>query len=132
MSLPCRAFVKGVVISLCFARSCGVENFEMFGQLMISFRPLMHQLPVVGAFQVPCKFSTHSLRFLFLSNSSQAGALVAVALIKQQLTLLKAATGRYCAAQLKDSGRLQLLYASQTIQCVCATGLLCGGAVFRL
>ena len=30
---------------------CGVENFEMFGQLMLSFRPLMHQLPVVGGLQ---------------------------------------------------------------------------------
>ncbi len=32
---------------------CGVENFEMFGELMLSFRPLMHQLPVVGGLQVP-------------------------------------------------------------------------------
>jgi hypothetical protein len=31
---------------------CGVENFEMFGDLMIAFRPLMHQLPIVGAAQV--------------------------------------------------------------------------------
>lgn len=45
------AFVsKAVSKATCF--QCGVENFQMSGNIMVSFRPLMNQIPVVGAIQV--------------------------------------------------------------------------------
>lgn len=56
---------------------CGVENFEMFGDLMIAFRPLMHQLPIVGAIQVSF---TEAPDFDFDITMGTAGAKVLDAL----------------------------------------------------
>jgi hypothetical protein len=71
-------------VSKATAFRCGVENFEMFGQLMIAFRPVMHQLPIVGAMQV-CFVEPPEFDFDITLGTGGAKLLDAVPMLKTWL-----------------------------------------------